>query len=105
MKKVDFIKLEDEVRQILIDNPQTREDDMYLYYVYCVRKNPKFYNPNDFITLFTHKVYRNSENIKNFVSVERCRRKIQLQYPELASKRVKQAREEQIEEYKDYSRL
>lgn len=106
MKKVDFIKLEDEVKQILIENPQTREDDMYLYYVYCVRHNPKFYNPNDFITLFTHKIYRNSENIKTFGAVERSRRKIQANYPELESgKKTKKARAEKEEEYKEYSRL
>ena len=105
MPKVEFIKLEDEIKQILIENPGTREDDMYLYYVYCIKKDPKFYTYNNFVMLFSHKIYRNREQIKTFGAVERCRRKIQADYPELASEKTKKARAEKEEEYKEYARL
>lgn len=105
MPKVEFIKLEDVIRQILIENPETREDDMYLYYVYCIKKDPKFYTYNNFVMLFSHKIYRNREQIKTFGAVERCRRKIQADYPELASEKTKKARAKKEEEYKEYARL
>ena len=105
MEKVEFIKLEDEIKQILIENPETREDDMYLYYVYCVKKNPKFYTYNKFVMLFTQKIYRNREQIRAFGAVERVRRKIQSANPELASEKTKKARAEKEEEYKEYSRI
>lgn len=105
MPKVEFIKLEDVIRQILIENPEAREDDMYLYYVYCVKHDPKFYIPSNFALLFHRKYYKNVEQIKTFGAVERCRRKIQADYPELASEKTKKARAEKEEEYKEYARL
>lgn len=105
MEKVEFIKLEDEIKQILIENPETREDDMYLYYVYCVKKDPKFYTYNNFVMLFSQKIYRNREQIRTFGAVERVRRKIQSANPELASEKTKKARAEKEEEFKEYSRL
>ena len=106
MAKVDFIKLEDEIRQILIENPKTREDDMYLYYVYCLKQDTKFYNYDNFGLLFSQKEFRIKENIKTFGAVERSRRKIQANSPELESgKKTKKARAEKEEEYKEYSRL
>ena len=101
MAKVDFIKLEDEIRQILIENPKTREDD-----VYCLKQDTKFYNYDNFGLLFSQKEFRIKENIKTFGAVERSRRKIQANSPELESgKKTKKARAEKEEEYKEYSRL
>lgn len=105
MAKVEFIKLEDEIKQILIDNPLTREDDMYLYYAYCIKQDPKFYTYYNFVMLFKDKIYRNREKIRTFGAVERCRRKIQASNPELASEKTKKARAEKEEEYKEYARL
>ena len=106
MKTKDFIKLEDEIKQILIDDPKTRNDDMYLYLVYCQRKTKNEYNRVDlFYMCFEDKRIRKMNKITTFAAVERARRKIQATCPELANERTKKARAKEEKDFKDYSRL
>lgn len=101
MKQVEFIKLEDTIKQILIDNPKAREDDMLLYITYYESLNTGY----TFRNIFIDPSCRKAEKIATFAAVERCRRKIQAECPELASERVKRARAKEEENYKEYARL
>lgn len=103
MEIKEFIKLEDEVKQILIDNPATRNDDMLLYIMYASKKD---INDRNFVSCFYNKEVRNSFNIYPFETVSRCRRKIQAQCSELASERaIRKLKKQQEEEFKEYARL
>lgn len=102
MEVKEFIRLEDEIKQILIDNPATRNDDMLLYIMYASKKN---IIDREFVCCFYNKEARKKYNIKSFTAVERARRKIQAQCPELASERVKNARAKEEEDYKEYARV
>lgn len=108
MRTKDFIKLEDEIKQILIDDPRTRNDDMYLYLTYFEKKVKDVgvaNNVDAFYTCFHESMIRKSYKIATFAAVTRCRRKIQEKCPELASERAKKARAKKEEEFKDYARL
>ena len=102
MKQVDFIKLEDEIRQILIEDEVARSDDMYLYWVYC-NKRLKEQKQAIFESLFLSPTTRKTYNIKSYHSVSRCRRKIQEHTPDLASERSKRLRAKEEKDYKEYA--
>ena len=104
MKQVDLIRLEDEVRQLLIDDEETRNDDMYLYwkYVYKKIKLIKEGLPT-FESFFVSKETREKFKVKCYHSVSRCRRKIQEKTPELASERSKRLRAKEEKDYKEYA--
>lgn len=103
MEIKEFIRLEDEVKQILIDNPATRNDDMLLYIMYASKKD---INDRNFVCCFYNKKVRQSFNISPFETVSRCRRKIQAQCPELASERaIKKAKKQLEQDFKDYAKL
>ena len=107
MKQVEFIKLEDIIKQILIDNEKARNDDSYLYYVYCrdCVKDLLTEADFDFVRVFYDTEYRKKLNIRSCKAVFRCRRKIQAENPELASERTKKKRAKEEESYKEYSRI
>ena len=110
MKTTDLIRLEDEVKQLLIDFEAARNDDMYLFYVYCCKKFKEANIPNqnincEFVTIFEYKYTRKNFKICTYESVRRVRAKIQASCPELASDRVRQARAKEEAEYKEYARL
>lgn len=108
MEVKEFIRLEDEIKQILIDDPKARNDDMYLYWIYCRKQFTKaniFFGNVQTELIFISALFRKKNNIKSFAAVERARRKIQAQCPELASDKVKKARAEEKKDYKEYARL
>lgn len=108
MEVKEFIRLEDEIKQILIDDQKARNDDMYLYWVYCdrqFRKKDVAFGYEELGLVFHNSSFRKAHNIKTFMAVERARRKIQAQCPELANDRVKNARAKEKEDYKEYARL
>ena len=107
MNKIDFIKTEDIVKQILIDNERARNDDMYLYYVYCLHETKDLLSLEDlsFSKILASKEYRANLGIKPYHTISRCRRKIQAQCPELESERTKRLRAKKEEQFKDYARL
>lgn len=109
MEIKEFIKLEDEIKQILIDHPKTRNNDMLLYWTYCTNR---FKANNEamlgfyFEQLFMFQDELKKRKIKPYETVSRCRRKIQAQCPELASERaIRKMKKELESDYKEYARL
>lgn len=87
------------VRQILTENPSTRDDDMLLYGAFCakyliVQPNETFYE-----VMYTAK----KRDIPSYESVTRARRKVQENEPALCGKRRK-ARKEEAEQYREWYR-
>ena len=110
MEIKEFIKLEDEIKQILIDYPATRNDDMLLYWRYCYNKlrttKAFIFGWVDFEKLFENNETRKEYKIHPYETVSRCRRKIQAQCPELASERaIRKMKKELESDYKEYARL
>lgn len=102
-----LLNLEDEIKDILLEDIKSRDDDMYLYYLYCAKKYKelnKYFNVGDFCLIFVDKEFRKSLGIRTFGAVERCRRKIQEKNCALNSKmQVIKENEELI--YEEYSRI
>lgn len=89
-------RLEDEVTQILEDNPITRADDHMLYVAYWNKKAPCI----SFLDFWKKpKKYGGS----SFSAVERCRRKIQERRPELKERECAEHREELEMDYRQYA--
>lgn len=96
-------KVENIVKTILETEEITREDDMYLYYVFCTRYG--FLTDSGFTRIFKDKDYRKKVGIASFKSVERSRRKLQEKNKDLKpSEEVEKARIELEQKYKEYSR-
>lgn len=94
-------RLEPTIRAILEEEPDTRSDDMLLYYTYASRTiNAEF----EFSSLFTWRQFREECKIAPFESVSRCRRKIQANEPHLRpSKKAHDAREAEEGTYIEYA--
>ena len=106
MKKTDFIKTEDEVKELLINIPSTRNDDMLLYALYVndkIKDSP--YKDCCFVACFVKPQIRKEYDIHPFETISRCRRKIQAKFPELESERTKRLRAKKEEAFKEYARL
>lgn len=99
-KQIDFIKIEDEVKDILTYSSRARNDDLFLYWVYCERHHQNI----DYKLLLADSTYRKSLNIASYKSIERARRKVQEKNPDLISERTKRLREREQIEYKEYAR-
>ena len=93
-------KLEDIIKPILKEQPQTRDDDFVLYAEIIKSYDPKL------LQISARTVFIRHEELKipNIKSVERIRRKIQEKCPELASERTKRKRAEEKEVYITYSK-
>lgn len=98
----DFKTLEQQVEAILWDYPTTRQDDMFLYYVYCRKKVAKL-DSKEFLHLFVVKAARTEHKIKSYGSVSRARRKIQAKKPELKDLTTTKTRKEQENIYRKYA--
>ena len=105
--RMDFEKIEDEVREILKVNMQARADDMKLYADYVFTKlNKMGYSKVGWLEkVFSDTRFRLIHGIAPDESVSRIRRKLQNEdialQPDLIT--VK-ARKELIKEYKAYAR-
>lgn len=93
-------KLENVVKPILEEQPQTRNDDYLLYAVVIEKLNDTLLALPTGLFLYRHKDF----NVPNMKSVERARRKIQEKHPELASDRAKKKRAEEQATYIAYSK-
>lgn len=97
---VNILNTHDVVKRLLIENPETRDDDFkLLYYVYN-----EYLDNLDTRTfkevMFCHKLY----GLPSFETVRRTRAKIQNESEDLkASAIVKQYRAEQEQMYRDYA--
>lgn len=92
------LKVEEIVKEILIKNPKTRDDDFELiaeyYYQLC---------PDILDMKFSHVFLGHKElGLTSFKSIERARRKVQAKYPTLASQKVKQRRKQLENEYREF---
>lgn len=89
------------VLDILKHHPDTRDDDMLLYWRYVQIAGMGYVN---FTDCFVNRAVREKYRIAGFETVSRCRRKLQRKYPELrASKEVEQARHKKEQEMFDYA--
>jgi hypothetical protein len=93
-------KLENVIKPILENQPQTREDDFLLYAEVIKEYYPDLLNITTGTFLVSHKFL----NVPNIKSVERARRKIQEKHPELATERAKRKRATEQEAYMQYGR-
>lgn len=93
-------KLENVIKPILEEQPQTREDDFLLYAEVIKEYKPELLN----LSARTFLVGHNELNVPNIKSVERARRKVQEKHPELASERAKMRRAIEQQAYVQYGR-
>lgn len=97
-----FKKIQDIVEIILKEEPDTREDDMYLYYLYCTKYG--FVNSGSFHKIFQDKEYRTNLGISGFETISRCRRKLQAENPSLkSSQETQHQRLEQEKKFEEYA--
>lgn len=93
-------KLEDLVKDILINVPETRSDDFYLLVHVYYKLNPDIINISFSQVMLAHK----DLHLPYYESVSRCRRKLQSQYEELRpSKEVQDARINKESDYINYA--
>lgn len=76
-----FKKIQDIVEIILQEEPLARDDDMYLYYLYCTKYG--FLCSGNFHKIFEDKDYRSTLGISVFETISRCRRKLQAENSKL----------------------
>lgn len=97
-----FKKIQDIVEIILKEEPETRDDDMLLYYMYCTKYG--FLGSNNFYKIFEDKEYRSTLGISVFETISRCRRKLQAENPSLKSSQETQyQRLEQEKKFEEYA--
>lgn len=89
-------RLEAEIYMILKEIPITRTDDHLLYVAYWSKKRKDV----SFIDFW--KNYR-AYGASGFVSVERCRRRLQEKYPELKDIKTAEKRFALVEQYEQYA--
>ena len=87
----------EEVRNIMIRFPSTRDDDMLLYAMFCVERGSVGVDETFYNVLTSAK----RRAIPSYESVTRARRKVQECEPSLRGERHK-ARKQEEEEYRDF---
>lgn len=95
---MNFNQVQTRVHQILIEAPEARNSDSFLYAEYVLRHTPEFATVGLYNALT-----RYSSFLPSYESVSRARRKIQSEYPELQatmSRREYRAKLEQ--EYREH---
>jgi len=100
MKSFD---LENKIKTILEVNTTARCNDMYLYLAYV---ELELHDPdinNTFIEIFRSSRLRKQLNLVTFTAVERARRKVQVNYPELKIKEVEEKRFNKQQVYELYN--
>lgn len=100
MKTKELYKLEDVVKEVLTNFEETRTDDFKL--IYAVYREIDFTHTTRelfYEMMMNHKEY----NLPPFESITRARRKVQKKHPELANKKVQEARYNETAEYIDYA--
>lgn len=70
----------DLVKEILMEEPEARNSDMYLYYMVCLKTDARILGKPFAQVIMNLK----SLNLPPFESVRRARQKLQSAYPELA---------------------
>ena len=97
----DLKKLEDVVRNVLIDYPDTRNSDNILYKHILQNYNPMLLNSS----VKDYLMYFNDYKVPRFESVARCRRKLQEKNPQLRpTENVRKWREENETKFFNYAK-
>lgn len=99
MKKLRLMNLEKIIEPILRKEELARCDDCYLI-LQVVRK----LYPYESGRTFANVMMGAKQKGISFESITRCRRRLQKKYPELKDEYVAQKRDEEQQEYIDYSR-
>ena len=89
----------DQVRQILIEAPRARDDDMFLYALFCAKLHVVGKDETFYKVLASARQRR----LPSYESVTRSRRKVQEAEPELTGERRGERKEEE-EEYRKWYR-
>ena len=87
----------DVVKQMLIESPATRDDDMLLYGYFMAKY--MLVGPEE--TFYYVCGSARSRKLPSYESISRARRKIQAEFPELRGTRQRARRAEEVE-YHDY---
>lgn len=87
------------VRAILLENPRTRDDDMYLYSVFLAKFN--LVRPEE--TFYEVMLSAKSRGLPSYESITRARRKVQEMEEYLRGEKRK-ARKEQEQKYREFYR-
>ena len=98
--RTDLYKLEDVVKKVLVEYPDTRADDFILIYRVYKEVNEECVIRNLFFdVMLNHRQY----GLPHFSSIERCRRKVFQKCPELKPKKITMLRKESEANYIDYA--
>lgn len=93
------------VKKALINHPEARNSDNYLYYVICHELLADIGINIDSISLSQALLYRKEYNLPHFETVRRTRQKLQAECPELCGNdEVEEVRAYKEEMFRDYSR-
>lgn len=93
------------VKKALINHPEARNSDNYLYYIICHDLLAEIGLNIDKLSLTNALLNRKVYNLPPFETVRRSRQKIQKYCPELAgTDEVEEARAELETEFRDYAR-
>lgn len=87
------------VRAILLENPRTRDDDMYLYSVFLAKFN--LIRPEE--TFYEVMISAKSRGLPSYESITRARRKVQ-EMEEYLRGEKRSARKEQEQKYREFYR-
>ena len=85
------------VKAMLIQIPETRDDDMLLYAKFCYQNG----YVNDFTYFMSAMCNAKKNGLPSFESITRARRKVQEQCPELVGTK-RRIRKEEEEVYREY---
>jgi hypothetical protein len=89
-----------EVYHILKNMPETRNNDMILFYEYCISHWVREY---ELFKVFKDNEFRKQKNISPFETVSRCRRELQNEFIELKSdEQIEKLRKENEEIYREF---
>ena len=92
--------MEKVVLQVLEEQPATRNDDFLLMLRVCEETGADIIGETFASAMLHHKMLK----IPNWKTVERCRRKIQKQRPDLVSPQTAKLRKQEEEKYIEYAK-
>ena len=96
----ELITTKQEVCSLLEKIPETRDNDMILYYEYCINH---FIRETEMYKVFKDSNFRNTKGVSPFETVSRVRRELQNDFINLRSdERIKKAREAREEVFNNY---
>lgn len=93
------------VKKALINHPEARNSDNYLYYIICHDLLAEMGLNIDKLSLTKALLYRKEYNLPNFETCRRTRQKIQAECPELCgTDEVEEARSYNEDAFREYAK-